>query len=209
MDTIPDTRMWRVRNINFCSQELETLLPARTQKLAGTTLNAYAAVIQQVAECSSTGADFCFFSSWIPALASGAVRAGGFEGTVEDHVLAAAVNGDTTVLRTRVRWGIPLCGGSPPHWVLGYIDYNTSSIGIVDSMPGLNSRGWAEPVSNCVEFYDLDSPPLLCSTFAAQLTLSEGFWDFQARSGTCSRSSCALQANMTAKRTHGPAVCSS
>lgn len=90
MDALPDTLMRRIRNIDFCSQELETLLPDRTQKIAGTTLDAFAAVAQDVVEHSSLReSDFCIFSSWIPAIVSGQVRDGGHAGTIEEHLLAA------------------------------------------------------------------------------------------------------------------------
>lgn len=164
MDNLPDAHMRRVRNIDFCSQELRTLLPGRTCKLTGTTIDAYAAVVQDVSERSATGADFVLFSSWIPAIASGLVRDGGFEGSIRDHVLAAVSSnshtgdthlltcwqcpqGNTDIANYRVRWGIPLCGGSPSHWVFGWIDHREHEYGIVDSMPHLNSRSWAEQVN--------------------------------------------------------------
>lgn len=82
--------MRRIRNIDFCSQELETLLPNRTDKIAGTTLDAFAAVAQEVAENSPLGkCDFCIFSSWIPAIVSGREPDGGHAGSIEEHLLAA------------------------------------------------------------------------------------------------------------------------
>jgi Ulp1 family protease len=42
---------------------------------------------------------------------------------------------------------MPLCGGTPLHWVLAWIDFGASEIGLFDSMPELNSSCWAEPVS--------------------------------------------------------------
>lgn len=89
MDTLPDSYMRRIRNIDFCSQELETLLPNRQQKISGTTLDAFAAVAQDVATRSPAGRDFCLFSSWIPAIVSEHVPDGGHAGSVEEHLLAA------------------------------------------------------------------------------------------------------------------------
>lgn len=89
MDILPDSHMRRIRNIDFCSQELETLLPHRQQKISGTTLDAFAAVVQDVAARSPTGRDFCLFSSWIPAIVSEHVPDGGHAGSIEDHLLAA------------------------------------------------------------------------------------------------------------------------
>ncbi|KAJ2979255.1 hypothetical protein NUW54_g11165 [Trametes sanguinea] len=153
MDTLPDTHMRRIRNIEFCSQELSTLLPGRTQKIVGTTIDAFGAVIQQEAESSrSTSTSLsrlpCIFSSWIPAMASGRVREGGLEGTIENHVKAACPNAELEELSIgRVRWAMPLCGGDPAHWVLGWIDFDLAEYGIVDSIPELQSSTWAEPVS--------------------------------------------------------------
>lgn len=89
MSTLPDSYMRRIRNIDFCSQELETLLPSRKQKISGTTLDAFAAVVQDVADGSSKGRDFCLLSSWIPAIVSGRERDGGHAGSIEEHLLAA------------------------------------------------------------------------------------------------------------------------
>ncbi|KAI0727555.1 hypothetical protein C8Q72DRAFT_839821 [Fomitopsis betulina] len=119
--------MRRIRNIDFCSQELETLLPDRTQKIAGTTLDAFAAVAQDVVEHSSLReSDFCIFSSWIPAIVSGQVRDAG---TIEEHLLAACPNNDRAYAISRPRWAIPLCGGDPAHWVLGWIDTSARECG--------------------------------------------------------------------------------
>ncbi|KAI0729049.1 hypothetical protein C8Q72DRAFT_944230 [Fomitopsis betulina] len=132
MDALPDTLMRRIRNIDFCSQELETLLPDRTQKIAGTTLDAFAAVAQDVVEHSSLReSDFCIFSSWIPAICP---------------------NNDRAYAISRPRWAIPLCGGDPAHWVLGWIDTSARECGIADSIPELESARWAIPLlKRCIE----------------------------------------------------------
>lgn len=132
MDALPDTHMRRIRNIDFCSQDLESLLRLRKQKLSGTTLDAYAAITQDVADRSSKGRDFVLFSSWIPAIVSGFVRDGGHAGSVRVHVMAAVSahyrvpvvynlnmaqcnNEDGADAMRRPRWAIPLCGGDPSH----------------------------------------------------------------------------------------------
>lgn len=45
------------------------------------------------------------------------------------------------------RWAIPLCGGSPLHWVLGFVDHRLHQIGLYDSIPEIDSQEWAQPVS--------------------------------------------------------------
>ncbi|EIW56114.1 uncharacterized protein TRAVEDRAFT_50602 [Trametes versicolor FP-101664 SS1] len=149
MDTLPDSGscMRRIRNIDFCSQELETLLPNRVHKISGTTLDAFAAVAQEVADASSKGRNFAFFSSWIPAIVSGRERDGGHAGSIEEHLLAACKDQDRADARSRPRWAIPLCGGDPAHWVLGWVDYSSKECGVVDSIPELESASeWAKPL---------------------------------------------------------------
>lgn len=82
----------QIRNINFCRQDLEPLLPNQTQKISATTIDAYAAVIQRVSDSSesSTPASYCFFSSRIAALSAGLVKPMVRSGeSIESHVLAA------------------------------------------------------------------------------------------------------------------------
>ncbi|KAJ2966730.1 hypothetical protein NUW54_g13722 [Trametes sanguinea] len=145
-----DTRMRRIRNIDFCSQEIETLLPHCTQKIVGTTIDAFAAILQDGA--SQQGHDYCMFSSWIPAIVSGRERDGGHAGTIQDHILFACDDQNTAVLRSRARWAFPMCGGDPAHWVLGWVDWPAKAYGIVDSIPEIESASWAAPlVRNCAD----------------------------------------------------------
>lgn len=46
MDALPDMHMRRVHDVDFCSQELEIFLPNLKRKIGGTTLDAFAAVVQ-------------------------------------------------------------------------------------------------------------------------------------------------------------------
>ena len=39
--------------------------------------------------------------------------------------------------RTLEHWAIPLCGGGPAHWVLGFVDTTMKEVGIIDSAPEL------------------------------------------------------------------------
>ncbi|KAH9853326.1 hypothetical protein C2E23DRAFT_859281 [Lenzites betulinus] len=127
-----------------------TLLPTSRRcnnywtQICGTTIDAYAAVVQDIAERSNLGATFCLFSSWIPAIAAGRICDGGLEGTIQEHVRVTWPTVELGSLHGRLRRGIPLCGGDPPHWVLGWIDYTRGQYGIVDSLPDIHSRQWAE-----------------------------------------------------------------
>ncbi|KAI0749420.1 hypothetical protein C8Q80DRAFT_1161966 [Daedaleopsis nitida] len=81
MNPHPDlTPLRHIRNIEFCSQDLQPLLPGKKLKLASTPLNAYAAVLQQEADSDVRSPDFCLFSLWIAAIASGERQDGGHEG---------------------------------------------------------------------------------------------------------------------------------
>ena len=92
MNTLPPSAapFRNVRNIKYCSSELEPLLPNSPLKLPATTLNAYAAVVQSAVESSPlTSPDFVFFSSWIPAIIAGLREDGGPEGSIRGHIKAA------------------------------------------------------------------------------------------------------------------------
>ncbi|KAI1786080.1 hypothetical protein LXA43DRAFT_975946 [Ganoderma leucocontextum] len=149
MDMLPETasELRRIRNFDICSAELSPLLRNSTLKIPGGTLNVFAAVVQDVANrASSQQRDFVLFSSWIGAIASGQRKDGGYEGTLEEHVIAACCDGDKADAQGRPRWAMPLCGGDPAHWVFGWADFDAEEYGIVDSMPALGSAlTWAKP----------------------------------------------------------------
>ncbi|OSC98921.1 hypothetical protein PYCCODRAFT_1396354 [Trametes coccinea BRFM310] len=147
MDELADTGMRRIRNIDFCSQEFETLLPGSTQKISGTTLDAFGAIMQDTSSRSPQGCNYSILSSWIPAIVSGRERSGGYAGTVEDHVLVACKDQNpANLLCSQGRWAIPICGGNPAHWVLGWVEWPFNKYGIVDSIPELESASWAVPL---------------------------------------------------------------
>ena len=82
--------MRRVRNIDFCRQDLEPLLPGKRQKISNTTLDAYAAVIQlEASEIPASPCGYRVFSSRIAALASGAAPEAKSGESIEGHVLEA------------------------------------------------------------------------------------------------------------------------
>ncbi|KAI0739803.1 hypothetical protein C8Q80DRAFT_1124129 [Daedaleopsis nitida] len=149
LDTLDLSPLCRIRNIHFCSQDLEPLLPGHREKITATTVDVFGAVIQQASECSeSVNTDYCIFSSRIAALAAGIVSPINEE-SIEAHVLGASPCGDTVQLMSRRRWAIPLCGGTvSTHWVLGWLDLNEAAVplyGITDSIPELDSETWAKP----------------------------------------------------------------
>ncbi|KAI1782137.1 hypothetical protein LXA43DRAFT_977717 [Ganoderma leucocontextum] len=185
MASLPDTQMRRIRNIDLCSQELSPLLPAQTLKLPGATLNAYGALLQDAAFHSGTQ-DFCFFSSWIPAMASGEMREGGYKGTIDGHVLVTCDN-DKEKAETWPRWAIPLIGGDPSHWVLGWLDLESGIYGIVDSLPELKSHLWATPlfqaaIHRIATSLDMALPPWEKLTFTIHSPSEE---DCQIDSWSC------------------------
>lgn len=110
--------------------------------------------------------DYVIFSSWIAPLATGQVQPSPGHGSIEGHILQAvsytldvrfnlldSLDSQTTTgvpadeLLARFRWGFPLCGGNPLHWVLGWVDFKLNEVGIFDSIPEIESKTWAEPVS--------------------------------------------------------------
>ncbi|KAH9929219.1 uncharacterized protein B0H18DRAFT_874204 [Fomitopsis serialis] len=145
-----DSSIREVRGIQVYSQDIEPLLSGKQQKVPGTTLNAFGAWLQDLAPSSRQ--DTCFLSSWLPSIVSGQVRSDAFHGSVEEHVLAAVrcLNRNQCIygLTSRIgnRWAIPLCGGDPAHWVLGWVDFSSHQLGIYDSLPECDSQHWAEPL---------------------------------------------------------------
>ncbi|KDQ56779.1 hypothetical protein JAAARDRAFT_207846 [Jaapia argillacea MUCL 33604] len=140
-----DNHLRQIRNIQYDRTDLEVLLPDRRQKIPGTIINAFGALLQKAHEQAQTG-DFCIFSSRLSLLVDGVVRSNDIEGSLEDHILAVCPNRQKEEAQSRPRWAIPLCSGSPPHWVLGWLDFGGRELGICDSVPELGSSYWAEPM---------------------------------------------------------------
>ncbi|KAH9919884.1 uncharacterized protein B0H18DRAFT_1122200 [Fomitopsis serialis] len=139
-DVLSDYGTQWIRNIQLIKQDLEPLLPTRTQKITRTTINAYTAFLQ---DQSFLEKDFCFFSSVIPAIVTSTASEDAKGRSIEGHLIAA---GGRDTIRNRPRWAIPLCGGEPAHWVLSWVDFSTSRYGLYNSMPQIRSRAWAEPL---------------------------------------------------------------
>ncbi|KAF9236577.1 hypothetical protein BU15DRAFT_63929 [Melanogaster broomeanus] len=138
-----------VRNIEIHYSDLLPLIEG-SRKLPSSTVNAFGAIIQgqNITRDGSQTSDVLVLSSWIPTLATGSISATYTNGTIEDH-LAAASNHIPIFSTEGPRWPcwmLPLCGGSPSHWVLGLVNFTTSTYGIYDSIPELNSKTWAKPL---------------------------------------------------------------
>jgi len=128
-------------------------------KNPSTPINAFGAQLQEYDQ----DWDYTIFSLWLGAFASGQVKEGWAEGTFKEHMEAAVSasrnTGEITnlfitqcisdtleeLLASR-EWILPLCGGDRVlHWVLAWVDFSTSEIGMFDSVPELGS---AMPVSD-------------------------------------------------------------
>ncbi|KAI0039899.1 hypothetical protein FA95DRAFT_1612214 [Auriscalpium vulgare] len=134
--TVLDGHMLRIRNIDVTRSDL----------IPSTVIDACCAIIQEQAEREgSIATDFCFFSSWLGPLVSGHAN-GRSVGSFCEHVSVATAQGSLTDTAKKERWAIPLCGGSPPYWVLGYVDHRRKELGVYDSIPELESHEWAEPL---------------------------------------------------------------
>jgi len=148
----------KIRNIEIWRSDLLSLINGR-QKIPSTPINAFGAQLQEYDQ----DRDYTIFSSWLGAFVSGEAKEGRAEGTFEEHTKAAVSASiisvksanfvtqcptDTleTLLASR-EWILPLCGGgSVLHWVLAWVDFGTSEIGMFDSVPELGSHSWAIPV---------------------------------------------------------------
>ena len=88
---IPDNLHLQVRKIRNIEVWKSDLIPLMEDgiKIQSVAINAYGAALQ---ESAGVGGDFVIFSSWLPALVSGAAKEGAGEGTVEKHILAAVSN---------------------------------------------------------------------------------------------------------------------
>ena len=78
-------QVWKIRNIEVWKSDLLPLIVGG-EKIPGTPINAYCALLQDSAEGCP---DYVIFSSWLAALVSGAAKEGAGEGTIEGHIRAA------------------------------------------------------------------------------------------------------------------------
>lgn len=88
-----DNQIRCIWDIEFDRTDLEQLLQGSELRISSTTLNAFAAVVQNKADSVLPQTrDFIIFSSWIPALATGERPQGKIYGTIESHIMAAVSN---------------------------------------------------------------------------------------------------------------------
>jgi hypothetical protein len=85
---IPDNLHLQIRKIRNIEVWRSDLIPLMMDgvKIQSVAVNAYGAVLQ---ESAGLDGDFIIFSSWLPALVSGAAKEGAGEGTVKIHIEAA------------------------------------------------------------------------------------------------------------------------
>ncbi|KAJ7800146.1 hypothetical protein B0H14DRAFT_2616442 [Mycena olivaceomarginata] len=65
----------------------------------------------------------------------------------EEHIFAAMREGTSEATLARPRWTIPLCGGTPSHWTLVWVDYAAYEIGIFYSIRSLDQLAGGSPYS--------------------------------------------------------------
>ena len=105
METLPDNALRSIRNIQFDASDLRVLLQGSTARVGSTILNAFAALVQDVADHStSRPRDFIFFSSWISALTSDENPNGTLLGTVLEHVQVAVSTFCSDILLLVLIW---------------------------------------------------------------------------------------------------------
>ena len=147
MSAILDSHTRSIRNIQIVRQDLFPLVAEsnRDKHLLSATINAFGATIQDLFDGSDEGADFCIFSSWLAVLADRKVSENDEKnvGTFGDHVMQAVhphiliqclkensqltnqcPSGTKEGILARTRWAMPLCSGSPPHSVLGSVNFS-------------------------------------------------------------------------------------
>ncbi|KAG6908109.1 hypothetical protein DXG01_006147 [Tephrocybe rancida] len=144
LEALQQVGLRKIRNIEFNYEDVSAVVEDQ-KKITGTTINAFGAVLQQQADDVADDTLWCIFSTWLGDLIQDHVSARAV-GTFEEHVHMACSLDTTEVLLARTCWLVPICGGSPLHWVLGWINYSTTTIFIFDSIPELESTYWAEPL---------------------------------------------------------------
>ncbi|KAJ7243493.1 hypothetical protein C8J57DRAFT_1243438 [Mycena rebaudengoi] len=135
----------KIRDVELIVDDLAPLQAGSKLKVTGTLLNAVGALIQLVAE-QQGNTDFTIFSSWLSPLIARQVRQGTAYGTIAGLIEAACQGQSAEMLLAKARWLFPMCGSSPPHWVLGWMELGAREFHIFDGLPELQSYMWAEPV---------------------------------------------------------------
>jgi hypothetical protein len=143
----------KIQNIEVWKSDLLPLINGQ-QKIPSTPINAFGAQLQEYDQ----DRDYTIFSSWLGAFTSGQAKEGWAEGTFKEHMKAAVSasrnTGEITnlfitqcILDTLEKllasreWILPLCGGGKVlHWVLAWVDFSTSEIGMFDSVLELGSH---------------------------------------------------------------------
>ncbi|KIJ63901.1 hypothetical protein HYDPIDRAFT_29246 [Hydnomerulius pinastri MD-312] len=143
--TLPHNAPFQVRhikNIDIIYSDLQCLAVGG-QKIPGAVINGFGAIIQ---DKDDQTADYAILSSYLALIVTTGTASPGY-GTLQEHILAACASTSPEELLLRPRWVIPLCGGTPSHWVLAWADIGACELGMFDSIPGQHSESWAIPVS--------------------------------------------------------------
>ncbi|KAF9034576.1 hypothetical protein BJ165DRAFT_1534007 [Panaeolus papilionaceus] len=137
----------KIRSVTqITSREISGILEGG-KELDTSTVDGICAALQAKAEKDEGSPHWAVFSLWLGPLVKGIVKEGSFSGSIEQHIRHAVPDGSAASLSARTLWAIPLCSFKPPHhWVLAWIDWGQSQIGIYDSLPQLGSSVWAEPL---------------------------------------------------------------
>ncbi|KAJ7189885.1 hypothetical protein GGX14DRAFT_408468 [Mycena pura] len=150
MDGTPNglhTGYRQIRNIQVVNADIEPLVSS-SRKIPATAIDVFGAWLWATKEETGGPQDWCFFPSWLAVLASGKTKSTG-QGTIDEHIFAATREGTPSSVLACSRWIMPLCGGSPLHWILAWVDYAAKEIGLFDSIPELGSSSWGELASQC------------------------------------------------------------
>lgn len=146
-----------VEGIEIIDADLDCLR-SKGVRVTGTVMNAYASLVPDK-DISLTRAGCIILSSFVPNLIRGETSC---NTTLEKSVSVVSPSIKASFLHTHSQptphtqrskskilasrcWAFPLCGGSPPHWVLGWVDWSDHEIGFFDSL-GTNHE-WADQVS--------------------------------------------------------------
>ncbi|KAG1853971.1 hypothetical protein F4604DRAFT_1686163 [Suillus subluteus] len=105
------------------------------QRIGTTVMDAYASLVSD-GDPGLTKAGCVILSSMVPELI---YRGKPLKITSLESIVSLITK--SRMLASRL-WAFPLCGGDPPHWILGWVDWSTHEIGFFDSLGTYPS--WAQ-----------------------------------------------------------------
>ncbi|KAJ7624609.1 hypothetical protein FB45DRAFT_1060865 [Roridomyces roridus] len=129
-----------IRSKQLAADDIQPLRDQVRQRVSATLMNVFCALFQFAHETHN----MAIFSSWLHLLACGSEQSGGPNGDCDQHIDHACDGHRDRLIATKL-WLFPLCGGTPLHWVLGWIDTVAHQLYLFDSCPKLGSKEWALP----------------------------------------------------------------